>query len=210
MKEKHRLMQRQRQPRLSTEVAWLFPRQGEWMEEDYLALPDTNHIVELSEGRVVIPAMPTTSHQRAVRNLLRAMDSHAQAHGLGEVCVAPLRVRLWPGKFREPDLVFMSTAHTDRIGEEFWEVPDLVVEVISPRTERSSGTERTDRLEKFEEYARAGVTEYWLVDPKEHTIEVYVLQQRGYHLLGRWGVRGIARSEVLGGFAVPVTEIVGE
>lgn len=203
-------MQRQRQPRLSTEVAWLFPRQGEWTEEDYFALPDTNRIVELSAGRVVIPEMPTTSHQRAVRNLLRGMDSHTQTHGLGEVCVAPLRIRLWPGKFREPDLVFMRADHTDRIGEEFWGVPDLVVEVISPRTEHSSGTERTDRLEKFEEYARAGVTEYWLVAPKERTIEVYVLRQGGYHLLGRWGVGEVARSEALAGFEVPVTGVVGE
>ena len=70
--------------------------------------------------------------------------------------------------------------------------------------------QRQLRLSTFEEYAKAGVTEYWLVDPKEHTIEVYVLQQGGYHLLGRWGMSDIARSEVLFGFEVPVTGVVGQ
>ncbi len=82
------LKQRQR-PRLTTEVAHLFPRQGEWTEEDYLSLPEVNRIVELSDGRLVVHEMPTTAPQRAVRNLLLAMDNFVRARGLGEVCVAP-------------------------------------------------------------------------------------------------------------------------
>ena len=35
--------------RKSTEILELFPRQGQWTEEAYLALPETNHIIELSE-----------------------------------------------------------------------------------------------------------------------------------------------------------------
>jgi Uma2 family endonuclease len=195
-------------PRKSTEIVDLFPRQGQWTEADYLALPETNRIIELSEGRVVIPDMPTTSHQRIVIKLLRLMSDHVEAQGLGEVCVAPLRVHLWPGKFREPDIVFMHRDHADRIGEEYWGVPDLVVEVISPRTQQSSGTEHTDRGEKFVEYAKAGVQEYWLIHPTACTIEVYVLRDRAYHLLDRWGKGEVARSEVLVGFEVPVEVVI--
>jgi Uma2 family endonuclease len=54
-------------------------------------------------------------------------------------------VRLWPGKIREPDLVFMSTGHLDRIGK-YWGVPDLAVEIIS------EGTEFQDREVKRNEY----------------------------------------------------------
>ncbi len=194
--------------RLTTKIAHLFPRQGEWTEEDYFALPETNRIIELSNGRLVIPDLPTTSHQRAIGKLFRAMSEHVEMHDLGEVCIAALPVRLWEGKIREPDIVFMSTEHADRKGEEYWGVPDLVVEVISPRRERSSGTEKTDRKDKFQEYAQAGVSEYWLVDTVERTIEVYVLREGQYTLLGKWSIGDVARSEVLPNFAVPVATIV--
>ena len=63
-------------PRKSTEILDLFPWQGQWTETDYLALPETNRIIELSEGRVAIPDMPATSHQRAVAQLLRLMSDY--------------------------------------------------------------------------------------------------------------------------------------
>jgi Uma2 family endonuclease len=187
----------------------LFPLQGQWTEAVYFALPETNRIVELSNGRVVIPEMPTDSHQYAVGELFAAIRSFVRDRDLGQVRVAPLSVRLWPGKVREPDVVFMHRDHADRIEERRWGVPDLVVEVISPRTPDSSGTESTDRREKFWEYAQAGVAEYWLVHPTERTTEVYVLREERYHLLGRWGVGEVARSEVLADLEVPVGAVVG-
>ena len=130
-------------PRKSTEIVDLFPRQGEWTEPDYFTLPETNRIIELSEGRVVIPDMPTIAHQRVVGKLFRLMSDYDEAQGLGEVSVSPLKVRLWPGKFREPDIIFMRRDHADRIGEDYCGVPDLVVEVISPRTPKSSGKRKS-------------------------------------------------------------------
>jgi Uma2 family endonuclease len=157
--------------RRPTEIARLFPRQGQWTEADYWALPETNHLVELSDGKVVILDVPGYSHQYAVLELAVAFRAFVRERGWGTVALAPLRVRLWPGKIREPDLVFMHRDHADRLGEDWWGVPDLGVEVISPRTAQSSGTESTDRVEKFGEYARAGVPEYWLVHPTERTIK---------------------------------------
>jgi Uma2 family endonuclease len=185
----------------TVEIADLFPHQGQWTERDYFGLPDTNRFVELSEGKLTILDMPTDSHQKASLKLLREIDSFVEDNALGEVRYAPLPVRLWHGKVREPDIVFMSDAHRDRISEDYWEVPDLAVEVIS------RSTEQVDRTEKFAEYAQAGIAEYWMVDTAERTIEVYVLE-RGYKLLGKWGVGEIARSKVLAGFAVPVESVV--
>jgi Uma2 family endonuclease len=201
---------RRRQPRLTTQVALLYPLQGEWTEADYLALPATNRLVELSDGKLVVPDMATDPHQLAVGELFAAMRAFVRAGALGYLRVAPLPVRLWPGKFREPDIAFLSREHGDRRGEQFWGVPDLVVEVISARTDRSSGTERTDRREKFEEYALAGISEYWLVDPNRRTIEVYVLREGVYLLLGKWGMGEPARSAVLHGFEVSVSAVLTE
>lgn len=202
---------RPRRPaRLTAQVALLYPLQGEWTEADYLTLPETPRIVELSEGRLVVPDMPPDLHQFIVGELFARLHSFVRDRRLGYVRVAPLPVRLWPGKIREPDIVFLSREHADRRGDQVWGVPDLAVEVTSPRTESSSGTERTDRREKFEEYARAGITEYWLVDSRALTVEVFVLRDEVYHLLGKWGVGDVARSEVLSGFEVSVAAVLVE
>lgn len=192
----------EQETRLTKEVAWLFPLQGEWTEDDYFRLPDTNRFVELSERRLVIPDMPTYSHQYTVIELLIAIRTFVHDHGLGKVCIAPLPVRLWEGKIREPDILFMSDAHADRVGEDFWGVPDMAVEVLS------KSTVKVDKEEKFLEYAKAGVAEYWLVDTEERTIEVYVLRQDAYKSLGKWGAGQTAHSEVLAGFEIAVEAIV--
>ncbi|HHE47462.1 MAG TPA: Uma2 family endonuclease [Candidatus Acetothermia bacterium] len=182
-------------------VAKLFPPQGQWTENDYFALPDTNRYVELSEGRLIMPPHPTYSHQEALKRLFLRLHTFVEENGLGTVEIAPLPVRLWPGKIREPDILFVANEHQDRIGEKVFGVPDLVVEVISP------ATHEVDRGEKFFEYAQAGVREYWLVDPKKHTVEVYVLQGRAYEPLGKFGSGERARSEIIPGFEVEVDEL---
>lgn len=73
-----------------------------WTEEAYLAISDLNRILELSEGRLVIHDMPVPEHQRIVRNLSRKLEDWATEHQAGEVPFAPMPVRLWAGKFREP------------------------------------------------------------------------------------------------------------
>ena len=188
----------------------LFPVQGKWREEQYFDLPESNWFVELSDGRLVMPDRPGTRHQRIFLRLLRRLDDFVTDRRLGEVAIAPLPVRLWPGKVREPDVMLMLSEHADRITERWWGPPDLVVEVVSPRTADSSGTEKTDREEKPWEYAQAGVQEYWLVHPSDRTIEVYALKGESYRLSGRYGVGETAQSELLEGFAVAVEEIMGD
>ena len=124
-------------------VAELYPPQGQWTEEDYFVLPDTNLYVELSEGRLIMPPRPAFSHQEALERLFLRLRAFVDEKSLGIVKIAPLPVRLWPGKIREPDIFFIATEHSDRIGEQSCGVPDLVIEVLS------SSTLKTDRGEKF-------------------------------------------------------------
>lgn len=189
------------QPRLVTEIAQLWPLRGEWTEEDYFALPDTNRLIELSQGELIMPPHPTYTHQRVVGKLYRRFDSFVETHDLGIILMAPLPVRLWLDMIREPDILFISHAHADRIGEQSVGPPDLVVEVISP------STRRTDRVDKFKEYARAGISEYWIVDPEARTFEVFVLQDGAYTLLVKAGPGEKARAQLLDDFAVAVDEV---
>ena len=115
--------------------------------------------------------------------------------------MAPLPVRLWPGKYREPDLVFMAAAHRQRQHEQYWDGADLVIEVVSP-----DDPER-DWVVKRQEYARAGIPEYWLVDRRSRMITVLCLGNDGYELHGNFGAGQQATSVVLAGFAVDVAAI---
>ena len=143
----------------------LLPAPGEWQELDYFPLSERGRLVELSDGNIEVLDLPVDFHQLILLRLSFLLHAFVAAQKLGHVRFAPLPVRLWPGKIREPDLMFMSAANTGRIGE-YWGVPDLAVEILSPSTELK------DRTIKRAEYAMAGVVEYWIVDPVAHSIEV--------------------------------------
>ena len=83
----------------------LLPLQGLWTEEQYLRLTDqTNRLIEFTEGSVEILPMPTRKHQAISRYLFLALLTFVERIG-GTVFYAPLRVRVAPNRFREPDLV---------------------------------------------------------------------------------------------------------
>jgi Uma2 family endonuclease len=171
---------------------------GPWEEADYLAYADRfPRLVELSEGRLVVLDSPTPGHQRAVQRLFKRLDAWAAEHG-GEAFVAPLPIRLWPGKFREPDVLLYTAASRDRIGAEFGGPPDLVVEVQSP------GTARLDASDKVREYAQAGIAEYWRVDRERHTVEMNVLAGSTYEVSATVGPGQHLESGTLAGLACAV------
>jgi Uma2 family endonuclease len=186
---------------LTRVIAEFFPRQGDWTEADYWPLSQRNRIVELSDGKLIVPPMPTTEHQDVVGNIYVALRTYVRANNLGKVGLAPLPVRLWPEKIREPDVVVMLKEHLDRVQSQFWGPPDLAVEVLSP------GTERTDRKKKIYEYAAAGVAEYWIVAIETETVEVYRLEGEVYFLDAEYSGAARVESRVLKGFDLAVADI---
>jgi Uma2 family endonuclease len=181
-------------------IAQLFPAQGHWSEEEYLAL-NTNHLVEYANGFLEFPSMPTAMHQMITAYLYGVLLALSTAHDLGRVLFAGLRVRLWPGQYREPDVVFMRKEHRARMGNRFWDGADLVMEVVSEGDEDRN----RDLVEKREEYARAGIPEYWIVDPLEERITVLRLARKRYVVHGEFGKGATASSHLLPGFIVDVT-----
>ena len=165
------------QPNVTTaEPAWdiarLFPDQGDWSEADYLAM-DTNHLAEYSHGKIGGLPMPSDKHQSILGYLYTDFLAFATKTG-GKVLFSPLRLRLWPGKIREPDLVFLASARDPRRQNQFWTGADLVVEVVSP-----DDPER-DLMTKRREYAQAGIPEYWIVDQRTETILILSLAGASY------------------------------
>lgn len=184
------------------DIARLYPDQGAWDEADYLSL-HTNHLVEFSDGRVEVLQMPTTSHQLIVAYLYNVLLAFATAGGLGTVLFAPLRVRLRKRKYREPDVVFMLAEHADRMGEKFWTGADLVMEVVSDDPD----SRERDLITKRNEYARAGIAEYWTIDPTVRRITVLRLEGKIYAVHGDHGAGELAASAILDGFKVNVDAV---
>jgi Uma2 family endonuclease len=182
------------------EVAFLFPPQGKWSEEEYLAL-DTNRLVELSNGCLEVLPMPTVFHQFIVKFLLRVLDDFVTAQGLGSVLFAPLPVWLWTGTYREPDLVFLRRGRRKRHGQP--EGADLVMEVVSEGVENR----KRDFDTKRQEYAAAGISEYWIIDPEKHRITVLTLDGQTYRVHGKFGGGANATSILLPGFSVSVDAV---
>lgn len=69
------------------DIARLFPAQGQWSESEYLQL-STNHLVEFTDGFIEFLPMPTRTHQRILKLLLRLLDDFVQSAALGLVLFA--------------------------------------------------------------------------------------------------------------------------
>lgn len=179
------------------EIANLFPAQGHWSVDDYLDL-DTNHLVEFSHGNVEVLPMPSDKHQAIVGYLITLLSALAQRLG-GSARIAPLRMQLWEGKIREPDLLFLASAQDPRRQEAMWMGADLVMEVISP------DDPNRDLVKKRVEYAQAGIPEYWIIDPLAELILVLRLDGERYAEHGRFERGQIATSALYPEFQVNVS-----
>ncbi len=184
-------------------VAHLFPPRGQWTEADYLLLPDDSR-AELSEGCLELLPMPTEQHQLILGFLYRLLFAYVEAEAAGLVLMAGIPVRLWEGKLRQPDLVFLRAENSGKRGERFWEGADLAMEIVSPR-----GRDR-DIVTKREEYARGGIAEYWIVDPERKQITVLALNPdaTAYEVAGEYAAGDRAVSQLLPGFGVDVDAVL--
>jgi Uma2 family endonuclease len=186
---------------LEPELAWarLFHMQGQISEEDYLRLTEhTRQLVELAGGKIEVLTMPTVEHQRILLFLVDLLRAFVTPRKLGEVIIAAYRVRVGNRRFREPDIVFMLQSKLARLGSQFAEGADLVVEVVS-----EDDPDR-DLIVKREEYAQAGIAEYWIVDPRTRTITVLRLENGEYATHSDAAETGQVRSALLDGFTADV------
>ncbi len=155
------------------------PPQGSWTYEDYAALPDDGRRYEIVNGVLVMAPAPDTGHQSIVVRLSHYLFVHVELAGLGRVFSGPVDVELGPKNVYQPDLVVLLNAHLERVAEKkISGAPDLAVEIASP------STAAYDRLTKYERYAHAGITEYWIVKSVTRTVEVLVLEHGEYRSLG--------------------------
>lgn len=182
------------------EIALLYPPQGAWTEAAYLALDSkTKCMIELSDGCLEFLPVPTLVHQFILQCLYEVFKAFIAGKQLGYVLLAPVPVHLWPGTYRQPDLFFLRPERL-KGSPKYPNGADLVLEVVS----EGDRDRQRDLVEKPQDYAKAGIAEYWIVDPQQLRVTVLVLDGQAYRQHGVFGPGQQATSALLAGFSVSV------
>lgn len=161
---------------------------------------------ELINGQLVKKYSPSIQHQRISRKIGGALDNYANQTQSGEMFYAPLDVVLDDNNSYHPDIFFIKNERSfilDAKEQVVIGAPDLVVEILS------KSTAVYDKGVKKDNYEKNGVREYWLIDPRNKSVEIYALIQQRYQLVTYQEETGTLSSIVLEGFILDLEQLFG-
>ena len=175
---------------------------------DYLTWDEDTHI-EIIDGEASMMAAPSRIHQKISGEIFRQLANFLEGKKC-EVYHAPFSVRLFErdgdrpedvDTVVEPDIsVVCNRDKLDQYGCKG--APDMVIEILSPSSLRH------DRLVKLNLYQRAGVREYWIVDPENRAVQVFLPDGRGYlRICEEYGRQDVAKADVLEGCFVELGKV---
>lgn len=148
-----------------------------WTVSDYLNLNENDIKSEIINAELIMTPAPAIYHQKILREVFLQLNEFIKKYNLGEILFSPVDVFFDQINVFQPDIVFIEKQNLKIIKEHGIEgAPDLVVEVISPT---NSYIDRYSKKAKYEEF---GVKEYWIVDPGNKTLEIFVLKEGVYEL----------------------------
>lgn len=146
-----------------------------WTYADYCRIPADGKRHEILDGRHFVNPAPSPYHQTVTSRLLCELMIRIEKTRRGRVFTSPIDVHLGPGSIVQPDVVALRLRNASIIGpKKLTGVPNLLLEVLSP------SNRAYDRKRKRARYERAGVREFWLVDPETHSIEQLILRKGRY------------------------------
>jgi Uma2 family endonuclease len=172
-----------------------------WNYEEYCRL-DSDERFEIIDGELLMAPAPDTWHQSWIGDIYSILRDYVIRHKAGKVLTAPLDVVLDPENTVQPDIAFIAAPNLSIIQRRaIFGVPDLMVEVVSP------SSERRDRYDKKKLYARFGVKEYWIGDPANRSLEILTLKQGHFELHDSAEDKGKLTSIVLPGLEFDIAGI---
>ena len=132
---------------------------------------EEGYFYELLNGIIVKKQAPSPQHQEASGNIYAALHAFVKTNQLGKCYTAPIDFFFDNYNNAQPDILFIKKDRQFIITKNGIEGhPDLIVEILSPSSVRH------DKVTKKALYLTFGVSEYWLVDPLYHTVEIYGLE----------------------------------
>ncbi|MDE6589595.1 MAG: Uma2 family endonuclease [Oscillospiraceae bacterium] len=173
---------------------------------------EENERIEIIDGEAVMMAPPSRVHQEISGALFAQLYNFLEGKKC-RVYAAPFAVRLFErdgetpedvDTMVEPDLSVVCDGNKlDNHGCKG--APDLVIEILSPSTRRH------DRLVKLGLYQRAGVREYWIVNPEEKTVQVFTQDGSGsLRITEEYERDSVAKVNVLNGCFIELGKVFNE
>jgi Uma2 family endonuclease len=163
--------------------------------ENYKLLPETGPRYQLIQGDLYMAPAPNRFHQEISRNLQFELHSYLKRHPIGKLFNAPFDVYLDEVNVFQPDIIIVLNERLGILTEEGAEgAPDLVVEILSPKTRR------LDLMNKKQEYARAGVKELWIIDPESRAITIHQFTSDGLEKIRQVDEKDTLSTDLLPGF----------
>jgi Uma2 family endonuclease len=176
-----------------------------WKTSDLELFPDDNTRYEIIDGELLVTRAPHWKHQTAIDNVCFALKCWSRLTNLGVVATTP-GIIFGDDDNVIPDLVWLSQGRLADILDEkghLTAAPDLVVEVLSS----GAGQERRDRELKLKLYSVQGVLEYWIVDWRKKSIQVYQRENAALVLVATLFENDSITSPLLSDFVCKLTEI---
>lgn len=170
---------------------------------------DEKDRIEIINGEAIMMAPPSRVHQEISVAITAQLYNYLEGKRC-RVYPAPFGVRLFEqdgdrpedvDTMVEPDISVVCD-HSKLDDHGCKGAPDLVIEILSPSTQRH------DRLVKLGLYQRAGVREYWTVNPEDKTVQVMLRDDNGVLQLHEvYGRDGVAKVNVLNGCFIELVRI---
>ena len=174
----------------------------DWGEDEYY---------EIIDGDIYMMSSPLTVHQRISRKLMLQIGGYLEGKRC-EVFAAPFDVRPFEKEGDAPEdvdtvlipdiTVVCDSAKLDKYGCRG--APDMVIEILSPSSRVH------DMKTKYRIYQRAGVREYWIVDPEIKIVNVFLLEDGQYNAPASYTAKARAPVSLWEGFSVDLSLVFGE
>lgn len=172
---------------------------------DYCTWDDSERWELIDGVPYAMSPSPSPKHQGISVDLTRQLSAFLKGKSC-KLFTAPFDVRLNASNeddtVVQPDLlVICDRSKIDEKGCNG--APDLVIEILSP------STARRDRMIKFQQYQRAGVREYWIIDPDTKTVQVCILES-GRYFVTPYADTNTAPVSVLPGCEIKLQDVFAE
>jgi Uma2 family endonuclease len=165
-------------------------------EEEFVEWTNSTENIraEWVDGEVLVLSPNSVEHDVLLIWLFNLLVPFVERHNAGTILGPNVTARLGAQKRRRiPDLLFVARTRQSLIKQNHVEgAPDLIIEIVSPESQSR------DRRSKYSEYEKAGVREYWILDPLSRQMEAHVLKRGKYKEIEP--EQDILRSVLLPGF----------
>ena len=164
---------------------------------------ETEENYELIDGIAYAMTAPTFTHQRISRKLFKEIDRFLEGKSC-EAFYSPIAIRINADTYDDnvflPDIVVICDKSKIVDDKSYIGAPELVVEILSP------SSVCLDRVKKYHMYLKAGVKEYWIVDPESKTVNVCILHDENY-IVWAYDHNDLLLSKVLIGCIIELNKI---